>query len=408
MALNDAVVHFIKKSYELPEIVDNPTCYIYDLEAINKNIVLVESYAPPQLSLYYAMKANNNSAIMKYIAQQKFLKGIEIASIGELEQSLKYVDANQIIFTGPSKTEKELEASIKNNIRLINVESITEAVRINSIADRLNISKVDILLRINVNHYIDDAQEYMAGLSTKMGIDENQYLHCYKTIIELKKIHIKGIHVFSASGVLDYKSLIKSVRYVFSLVSNLEKSIAPIEIIDFGGGIGIDYSNNNKLFDIKNYFEELKLLLEQYNFYNKELIMELGTYLVGNAGYYTSEIIDIKEVKGYKHIIIAGGINHMGLPFEMKRKHPLHIIPMDVPKLYKNQPFVCNELVDISGPLCMVSDKLSWDEYVNRAEIGDIVVYKQAGAYCYGLGILDFLSHPRPEELIIPNNVNKK
>ena len=92
--------------------------------------------------------------------------------------------------------------------------------------------------------------------------------------------------------------------------------------------------------------------------------MDLGTYLVGNAGYYTAKIIDIKEIKEKKHIVIAGGVNHIGLPLEMRRKQPVFIIPTNEPELYEKQPFVLKELADISGPLCMVSDKICWDEYI--------------------------------------------
>ena len=242
----------------------------------------------------------------------------------------------------------------------------------------------------------------MSGCSTKMGIDEKQYGESFEEIEKLNNINIKGIHVFAASGVLNYDSLIKSVKYIFNIVKLFENYFHKIDIIDFGGGIGIDYSNDNKIFELEKYFVELKKLIEIYDFRDKTIIMELGTYIVGNCGYYTAKIIDIKEVKNHKHIIIAGGVNHMGLPLEMKRKHPVHIIRMNEEKLYDKQPKVTNELADISGPLCMVTDKLSWDEFIEDANIGDIVVYRQSGAYCYGEGMMDFLSHMRPEELFIP------
>lgn len=141
-------------------------------------------------------------------------------------------------------------------------------------------------------------------------------------------------------------------------------------------------------------------MIERHRFNDKEIIMELGTYIVGNAGYYTSEIIDIKEIKGTKHIIIAGGINHMGLPLEMRRQHPVAVISRDKSKLYAGQPSVRCEIADISGPLCIVSDKLSWDIEIEKADIGDIVVYTQAGAYCYGEGLVNFLMHELPFEIV--------
>ncbi len=401
--IGEKTINFIKNVYQRPNIIDNPTCYIYDLDIIKQNVKLLEKYAPSQISLYYAMKANPHKRVLSYIHDLDFVKGVEIASSGELEKAKPFFTPSTIIFTGPGKTEKELESAIKSGIRLINVESIVEAIRVNNIAEKLGITKVDILIRINTNYCIEDASELMGGHSTKMGIDEDKYIDSFKMISSLPRINIRGVHIFAASGVIEYKSLLKANNYIFQLVAQLEKLTKKIDIIDLGGGLGIDYTNNNRLFNVKDYFYELSLLINEYGFNNKEIIIELGTYLVGNAGLYTAKIIDIKEIKGHKHIIIAGGINHMGLPLEMRRKHPVNIISMNVKKLYNDQPSVNNELADISGPLCMITDKLSWDDQIIEANIGDIVVFRQAGAYCYSEGMLQFLSHPYPEELFVPN-----
>jgi len=400
--ISKKTINIIKNTYKDLKYKINPTAYFYDLDIINNNISNLEKYMPKQVNSYYAMKANTNFKILKNISSKKYIKGFEIASSGELEIASNYISANKLIFTGPGKTEYELTMAIKKQIRLINIESITEALRIQKIAEKLNVNNVDILIRINLNYSLNEGTEHMSGCSTKMGIDEDDYLKSFKFINNLDRITIKGIHVFAASGVLDYEALLKSNCYIFDLVKKIEETTKiKLEIIDFGGGLGIDYTNENKLFNIKQYGKGLTNLIEVYNFQNKEFIMELGTYIVGNAGYYTAKIIDIKKTKGYKHIIIAGGVNHMGLPLEMQRKHPIEIIKMNEKKLYPNQPKIKNEKADISGPLCMVTDKLCWDEYIKTANIGDIVIFKQSGAYCYGEGMHEFLSHMLPDEIII-------
>jgi len=393
-------INTIKKKYKSKKYIKNPTGYFYSLKTIQDNISLLKLNLPEQIDLFYAMKANNNKEIMSSITKNDYVKGIEIASYGELKQALNYCKNTNIIFTGPGKTEYELQEAISAKIKYINIESITEAIRIDKIAEKLNIDSVDVLIRVNLNYSINDAKEKMSGISTKMGIDENECMESIKYIEKLKHINIKGIHVFAASGVLDYKSLLKSNKYIFDLTKKIEK-IGTIEIIDFGGGLGIDYTNKNRLFDIKNYGLELTNLIKKYSFENKKIIMELGTYLVGNCGYYTSKIIDIKEVKNKKHIILAGGVNHMGLPLEMRRKHPVTVIEMHEKKAYENVPSIQNERVDISGPLCMVSDKLAWNTYIKKANIGDIIVFFQSGAYCEGEGMKEFLSHFYPNIEII-------
>ena len=392
----------IKKTYRKARYVKNPTCYFYDLEEVTNNINNLKATMPEQIDLYYAMKANNNDDIMKCVFDNPYCYGVEITSSGELFQALKYRSSDKIIFTGPGKTGYELEQAVINKIKFINVESIVEAIRVNQYAIKHNISNVDVLVRINLNYSITDATEHMTGCSTKMGIDENDSIKAIKYISDnLERITVRGIHVFAASGVMNYDSLIKSNEYIFKLVHKIERRACKIDSIDFGGGLGIDYTNQNRLFDVENYGIKLSKLIKKYKFEDKRILMELGTYIVGNAGYYTAKIIDIKMVKGKKHIIVAGGVNHMGLPLEMRRKHPVAVVEMKEKKLYDKQPFVYKERVDISGPLCMVSDKLCWNTFVDKAEIGDIMVFLQAGAYCYGEGMHKFLSHFLPDEISI-------
>ncbi len=384
-------------------IVENPTCYIYDLEEITNRINEIEKNKLPNVSLYYAMKANPNKEVLAHVLKHSGIAGIEIASTGELHtaQSVGLSNMNKVLFTGPGKTPVELEEAVRSNIRYINVESVVEAIRINEIASRLNIDKVNILLRININYFLDGASEYMAGMSTKMGIDQSRFEEDYKYISNLEHINICGFHVFAADGVLDHEILLKYADFVFKFVEYAQTIVGKVSVIDFGGGFGIDYTKANRKFNTKEYFKSLGKIVEKYNFEDKEIILELGKYIVGSAGYYATRIIDIKDCKGMKHIVTAGGVNHMRLPIATDRKHPVYIIHMNEPKLYNGQLSVSKEKVDIEGPLCMTEDKISWDEYIEEANIGDIVVLTQSGAYCYSASTLWFLSHELPLEIII-------
>lgn len=402
--MNKKVEEYIKHVFiSNPEIVSNPTCYIYDLEEITARIDEIDKNKLQNVSLYYAMKANPNIDVLKHVLSHSGIKGVEIASTGELEIARKAglkSDYN-VLFTGPGKTMVELYEAVQSRIRFINVESVVEAIRINDIAKSCGIDKVDVLLRVNINYFLDGAEEYMAGLSTKMGIDQSKFYEDYAIISSLSHINVCGFHVFAADGVLDYEILLRYTKFVFNFVKEAEKVVGEIDVIDFGGGFGIDYTKQNRHFDTKSYFKGLGELIRNYSFENKEFILELGKFIVGSAGYYATRIVDIKESKGAKHIVTAGGVNHMRLPIATDRKHPVYIIEMGIPKLYDKQIEVSNEMVDIEGPLCMTEDKISWDEMVQHASIGDIVVLTQSGAYCYSASTLWFLSHQMPRELII-------
>ncbi len=386
-----------------PEVMANPTCYIYDREEITARIEEIKNNKPANVSLYYAMKANPNKAIISHVLTHDAVKGIEIASIGELEiaRVSGLDDDGCVLFTGPGKTPKELEAAVKSKIRFINVESVIEAIRINDIAEKLGVDKVNILLRVNINYMLDGASEYMAGMSTKMGIDQSKFYEEFAVISALSHLSVCGFHVFAADGVLDHTILLKYCKFVFDFVKEAEARTHKMQVIDFGGGFGIDYTKKGHTFNTKEYFNEFNKLVHEYSFEDKEFILELGKYIVGSAGYYATKIIDIKDCKGMKHIVTAGGVNHMRLPIATDRKHPVYILGMNESKIYYAQPEVLNERVDIEGPLCMTEDKISWDEFIHHAAIGDIVVLTQSGAYCYSASTLWFLSHELPLELII-------
>lgn len=399
--MDNRIEKIIKKVYDLKEVRENPSFYIYDSERIKEKIALVEKYSLDNVKLYYSMKANPNQLILKLMSQCKSVSGIEIASDGELEIALGSYSADKILFTSPGKTVKELENSIKAGIKYLNCESIVEAIRISEICQKNNVDKVNILLRVNPDFSVNGAGQTIAGISTKMGIDQCEFFNAYKFIKCLKAINVCGIHVFAASNVLDYKNLIIYVKQVFKFVKDAEDNGVKIDTIDFGGGFGIDYDDYDNEFNVKAYFEDLDKLVNDFGFRSKELILELGRYLVGESGYYVAEIIDIKDIKGHKHMVVAGGINHMRLPIAMEQKHPSFIIRMNADKLYPEQPGIKDENVDVEGPLCMSDDLIAWDEYIETADIGDLYVLRQSGAYCYSCSALSFLSHLYPEEYLV-------
>ena len=175
--MDNRIEKIIKKVYELKEVRENPSFYVYDSERIKEKIELIEKYSLNNVKLYYSMKANPNHSILKFMSKFKSINGIEIASDGELEIALSSFSADKILFTSPGKTVKELEKSIKSGIKYLNCESIVEAIRISEICQKNNVDKVNILLRVNPDFSVNEAGQTMAGISTKMGIDQCEILY---------------------------------------------------------------------------------------------------------------------------------------------------------------------------------------------------------------------------------------
>jgi len=400
MQLDPFILSAIRKQAVLPGM---RSFYLYDTQQMRAKIATLKEVLPDSVDIYYAMKANPHVAFL-VAAGEAGAAGVEIASLGEAK---KAVDAGfspeALIFTGPGKSPEELVWSVSNRIETLHIESLTEAHRLNTICAELGL-KQDILVRVNANFHIHGAQANFSGDSSKLGIDETQLDSILPQILALDHLNFKGLHVYSASGVLELDDLLKNCELVFDLVKKIEAdyrgTLCPV--IDFGGGFGIDYLETGKDFSPERYAERLKALIEKYGFADRRFILELGRYLTADSGWYCTEILDIKDSLGKKQVICAGGAHQFRRPVALGINHPLVIVPMHREKIFPGQIVVDNETVFIGGPLCNTADKLAAkDVHVAQAAIGDIAVFGLAGAYGYSMSHLDFLSHAHPAEVVL-------
>lgn len=388
----------------------NPCFYIYDLNNITEKISCLRKNMPKSVRVYYSVKANPSDKIIRHMKNNSYIKGVEVSSIGEINKALKSFNPQNIIFPGPGKTSYEIKSAMKKKIGLFVVESYLEAFRIQQIAKEEKIKSVNVLIRININYqskvnldYKSSSTQLTSGFSSKLGIDEEKIYLTLDLFKKLDRLIIRGIHVMSGSEELNYKNLLNYFEYVFSLINKLKKSRFNTKIIDFGGGFGIDYESKNRQLDIVSLGKEFNKLIKKFGFEKKTIIFELGKYLVGESGHYVTEIIDIKRSMGKWQVITSGGINHIKRPQEAALNHPTSIINLNKPKLYPDQPFVKNEKPDIGGPLCTSLDTYCKDLFVKEANIGDLVITSQLGAYGLTFSPVNFLSHLLPKEYFIKN-----
>ncbi|MCF7822434.1 MAG: alanine racemase [Mariprofundaceae bacterium] len=377
-------------------------CYIYDTAPMREKIAHLVQIMPEGLELFYAMKANPHPAFLQ-AALQAGAVGIEIASLGEARRAVDAgFAAGRLIYTGPGKSPEELAWSVENGVRTVHIESLVEAHRLNSICKKLG-KGIDVLLRINANFDIHDAQTTFSGGSKKFGIDEEMLDEALPRILTLDHLNFRGLHVYAASGVLNVADLLKNCELVFDLTRKIEAAYAGVscDIIDFGGGFGVDYLETGHDFDPQAYAEGLAAMIASYGFEGRRFVLELGRYLAADSGYFCSEILDIKESRGKKQVVCAGGINHFRRPAALSINHPLAIVHTGRAKLFDTQVSVENEQVYFGGPLCTSADKLANDVYVEAADIGDIAVFGLAGAYGLTMSNQEFLSHDRPEEVVL-------
>jgi diaminopimelate decarboxylase len=396
-----------------------PPLYLYNLNKVARQYTQLRQHLPTNFRIYYTLKANSNLSICQKLAQLGC--GADISSAGELAAALKTgLPANQIVFTGPGKSNWELTTSLKANIGLIALESVNEAKRLNHLASQQGQTQ-DVLIRINPlygteqsceirqqgqygknnscstdpSHSLNDAGASMpiqtiASTASKFGIDEAKITEQIAIINALPHLNLKGIHIFTESNVLDYNQLLDSWKNTINIANRLNDQGYPIAVIDFGGGIGIPYNAVDGEFDTQGFGQELEQLFN-HNTYAYECIVEVGRYLVGEAGCYITEVVDIKESLGQTFIILDGGV-HQLLRLSMKpASQYLEIL---------GRQGEYTQTVTLGGklptPLGIVVEDVKVPEDI---AIGDRVVIYNCGAYGFNHSLTNFAFHNYPAEV---------
>jgi len=395
-----------KKSINIFKEHDYPL-YIYDFDKIECQFSRLQEFLPDNIQVHYTLKANSNLAICNHLSQLGV--SADISSIGELVAAIKAgFSPEQIIFTGPGKSDRELSFALKQNIALIVVESLNEACRLNSLAVQYGIRQ-DILVRINPLYRTTNSCEVSQGSSScniniesntpiqlisqsasKFGIDEGVVSEALGEIQSLENINLKGIHIFTESNLLDYQQLIASCQNTINIANRLRDQGYPISIVDFGGGMGVPYNDVDPEFDVEKFGQQMQSISEQ-NHYRYDYIFELGRYLVCEAGSYVTEVIDIKESQGKKFFILDGGV-HQLLRTSMKKASKF----MDVVGKDK----LATEKVTLAGKLPTPLDIMVEDvEVPDNVEIGDRIVIYNCGAYGFNHSLTNFALHNYPAEV---------
>ena len=373
--------------------------FVYDAGTMAKKWASLRDAFPPRFSICYSMKANPNRAILQFFRGKG--AGLEIASAGEFRQAIAAgCPAEKILFSGPGKTEAELELVLSQGIGEIHVESLREAERIAAIADRIG-KQARVALRVNPIGAAEGGAMRMGGRPAPFGVDEEALDDALSRILSLGALDFRGIHIFAGTQILDVQVLAaqyaQGIEIARRVAARLKK---PLHTLDFGGGLGIPYFPHEQSLDMRKLGESLEILLKTVEndplFRGTHFLIEPGRYLVGEAGVYIARINDVKISRGKKFLILDGGMNHHlaasgNLGQTIKRNFPMALVAKLV------QP--AEETVDVVGPLCTPLDVLARDVTLPHAEVGDLLGVFQSGAYARSASPLAFLSHSTPPEI---------
>ena len=371
--------------------------YAYDRSVITDRIKHLRSHLPEQIHIHYAIKANPMPAVVQHLSSM--VDGFDLASGGEMRIALDtMMSPDNISFAGPGKSLSEISSAIATGVTL-NIESQNELVRIIEQGNRLNISP-KVALRINPDFELKSSGMKMGGGPKPFGIDIEQAQDILEQIFT-SNIDFQGFHIFSGSQNLSAESIMEAQTKTFELAQRLSGlTTGPIKKLNIGGGFGIPYFPGEATLDLTPIGENLSSLLKQNRDWIQEskVIVELGRYIVGEAGVYICKIRDKKISRDQIFIITDGGLHqHLaasGNFGQVIRKNYPVIIATRVNSERK-------EMATIAGPLCTPLDVLADKMELSSAEIGDLVAVFQSGAYGYSASPRSFLSHPEPVELLV-------
>jgi diaminopimelate decarboxylase len=374
--------------------------FVYDRAVFDARLGQLRS-ALPEFDIYYSVKANPNLAILRHFVGRGC--GLEIASAGELMQALAAgCEPDRIVFAGPGKTQAELELAIRRNIGEIHIESAREAVRIAKVCEILN-TRAKVGIRVNPGADAQGGAMRMGGRATAFGIDEEQIEPVLDYVLSAGALEFCGVHVSAGTQILDAQILATQYRKALEIARKVAVHAGrQLKTVDFGGGLGIPYFDGETALDLISLNSEINALMHEArreaHFKNTRFLLEPGRFLVGEAGIYVVRVVDVKESRGKKFVIVDGGMNHHlaasgNLGQTIKRNYPI-----GNPEKLRTP---ADESVDLVGPLCTPLDTLGRSIALPKSEPGDLIAIFQSGAYARTASPLGFLSHPTPAEVLV-------
>jgi diaminopimelate decarboxylase len=375
--------------------------YAYNGDAIVKKVRAVRAAVGPETDVYFSIKANPSLGVCQLMAREGV--GAELASIGELHVAEKAgFPANRAIFAGPGKTNDELERAVRWGIESVNVESAGEMERLSAIAARIG-KPARACLRINPKEQVKGAQMRMGGGPTQFGIDEEDLGAVIERFRGQPYLSIVGIHVYVGSQLFDIDALIANCQHILDISEGVAARLGkPLESIDLGGGFAVPYFDNSPDFDLPAFSKAYRAVVERCQktpvLAKAKLIIELGRYLVAEAGLYVARVIDVKFSRGTTYVVADGGMNHhitatgnFGQVF--RKPYPVAIL--------NRMSDRCDAQVAVVGPCCTPLDVIGQKIAAPKVAIGDLVGIFYSGAYGYSASSLGFLSHPTPAEVLV-------
>lgn len=371
--------------------------FVYSRSMMEERMAELRAAMPERIKINYAIKANSFQPVL--LAMSNLVDGLDIASGGELDMiRAAGIDPERVSFAGPGKRDAELKAAVAAGVTL-NLESENEAERALAIAHRLG-QTPRLAVRVNPDFEIKGSGMKMGGGAKPFGVDAERVPALVRHIVDVG-CDFRGLHIFSGSQALDAEALVEAQANTLALANRIAHEAGVVlPKLNMGGGFGIPYFPGDTPLDIgrvgvalEERFAELPDTLA-----GAELFLELGRYLVGEAGIYLTRIVDRKVSHGETFLVTDGGLHHQlaasgNFGQVVRRNYPLAIADR-----FDAAP---EEIVNVVGCLCTPLDRLADRAHLPHAEVGDLVAVFCAGAYGASASPSAFLGQGPAAELLV-------
>jgi len=381
----------------LADRVGSTPFYAYDRALLSARVNELRSALPPEVDLHYAMKANPMPALVCHMAS--LVDGIDVASSAELKVALDAgVSPEDISFAGPGKQRDELRQSVAAGV-LLNVESFREVRELGTISHELGVP-ARVAVRVNPNFELKSSGMKMGGGPKQFGVDAEAVP---ELLAEIRRLDLafEGFHIYSGSQNLKAEAICEAQQKSVQLALELAAlAHAPTKVLNIGGGFGIPYFPGDQRLDLTPVGANLRELVRRValELPTATLVVELGRYLVGEAGIYVCRIIDRKVSRGEIFLVVDGGLHH----HLAASGNFGQVIRKNYPVTIGNRMGVASqEVASVVGPLCTPLDILADKILLSEAEPGDLVVVYQSGAYGITASPQQFLSHGTAKEVLV-------
>lgn len=384
------VWHWIERAGPTP-------LFVYDKALLTERREQLRAAMPEGLSIHYAVKANPFGPLLAHMAG--LVDGFDIASGGELAMAREAgMAADRISFAGPGKDDGELEFAITTGATL-NLESAGEMRRALAIGERLGRAP-RLAIRVNPDFDLKGSGMKMGGGAKPFGIDAAAVPTLVRDILA-SGAEWRGFHIFAGSQALSAEAVVETQARTIALAERLaEEADAPVPHCNLGGGFGIPYFPGDEPLDIVAVGAALGAALANppAALSDTQFAIELGRWLVGEAGVYLTRIIDVKQSHGETFLVTDGGLHHQlaasgNFGTVVRRNYPVAIA-----NRFDETPW--DEAQSVVGRLCTPIDRLAEKVALPRAEVGDIVAVFCAGAYGASASPSMFLGHGPARELL--------